>query len=234
MTVPAVGLALLLLLGGAAAAACLPAPPRTSTATRITTTRVERRRRGPVRPARRADEKQLAPAVTAAQVNRESLGLLMDTELTKQFGEPARTSSPTRCSQTAFLGRVQPLFTDLPATRSALHDHGLRPSGRTPVDPRRGRERRDRPEAHAEPTRDKLLEAGLQVRQTWLKNADITTDPRYGPDRTATPAGTARRSRRRGPTFAKSTPARRRRPRRSSSRLPAEPEVRLMPWRTAR
>ncbi|MET0839139.1 MAG: hypothetical protein ABWY19_10185, partial [Marmoricola sp.] len=35
---------------------------------------------------------------------------------------------------------------------------------------------------------DKLLQAGLQQRQTWLKKADITTDPRYGPDKDGYPS----------------------------------------------
>ena len=41
-----------------------------------------------------------------------------------------------------------------------------------------------------EPSRadiEQLLDAGLQERETWLKNADIDTDPRYGPTGTAGP-----------------------------------------------
>ena len=64
-------------------------------------------------------EKQLAPAITAAQVNRESLSLLMDTELTKQFGV-SEGLKPDQLISAAFLGRVQPLFEDLPAHSKTL------------------------------------------------------------------------------------------------------------------
>ena len=183
MAVPAAGLSLLLLSG------CSGVTPGTATdinGTRITTSRVSDVAAAQCDLRDVLTEQQLAPAVTAAQVSRESLSLLMDTELTKQFGE-SEGIDPDKLVAKSYLDRVQPLFKDLPATsralltdvfttwadsRAVLVEAGAKETGEQP----------------APANLDKLLEAGLQQRQTWLKDADIETDPRYGPDKDGYPS----------------------------------------------
>ena len=36
---------------------------------------------------------------------------------------------------------------------------------------------------------EQLINAGLQVREQWLEDADVETDPRYGPDKDGFPGG---------------------------------------------
>ena len=185
MSVPAVGVALLL-LSGCSGSGLPPGTASDVNGTRITTTRVSDVAAAQCDLRDVLTKKQLAPAITAAQVNRESLSLLMDTELTKQFGA-SEDFKPDPLLSEAFLGRVQPLFTDLPAdskalmtevftvwadTRSILVEAGSDATGQKPTFS----------------NADKLLEAGLQLREKWLKNAVITTDPRYGPDKDGYPS----------------------------------------------
>ena len=185
MTVPATGLALLLLSG------CSGSGLTSGTASDVNGTRIMTSRVGDVAAAQCdlrdvLTEKQLAPAITAAQVNRESLSLLMDTELTKQFGA-SEDIKPEPLIASAFLGQVKPLFKDLPAdskalltdvftswadSRSILVKIGSAATGEQP----------------SATNLDKLLNAGLQVREKWLKKAHITTDPRYGPDKHGYPS----------------------------------------------
>jgi hypothetical protein len=183
MAVPAVGLALLLLTG------CSGLTPGTASdvnGTRITTTRVSDLAAAQCDLRDVLTEKQLAPAITAAQVSRESLSLLMDTELTKQFGQ-SEDIDPDKLVAASYLSRVQPLFTGVPAgskavltdvfstwadSRAILVEAGSRATGEKP----------------SATNLDKLLEAGLQARQSWLKKADISTDPRYGPDKDGYPS----------------------------------------------
>ena len=185
MSVPAVGLALVL-LSGCSGSGLSPGTASDVNGTRITTSRVSDVAAAQCDLRDVLTEKQLAPAITAAQVNRESLSLLMDTELTKQFGA-SEDIDPDKLIGAAFLGRVQPLFTDLPAdskalmtevfslwadTRSILVKAGSAATGEKP----------------SATNLDKLLEAGLQERQRWLKTAQLTTDPRYGPDKDGYPS----------------------------------------------
>jgi hypothetical protein len=185
MSVPAVGVALLL-LSGCSGSGLPPGTASDVNGTRITTTRVSDVAAAQCDLRDVLTKKQLAPAITAAQVNRESLSLLMDTELTKQFGA-SEDFKPDPLLSEAFLGRVQPLFTDLPAdskalmtevftvwadTRSILVEAGSDATGQKPTFS----------------NADKLLEAGLQLREKWLKNAVITTDPRYAPDKDGYPS----------------------------------------------
>ena len=185
MSVPAVGVALLL-LSGCSGSGLPPGTASDVNGTRITSTRVSDVAAAQCDLRDVLTKKQLAPAITAAQVNRESLGLLVDTELTKQFGA-SKGIKPDPFLADAFFGRVQPLFTDLPAdskelmtsvftlwadTRSILVQAGSDATGEKP----------------SAANLDKLLDAGLQAREAWLKKAHITTDPRYGPDKDGYPS----------------------------------------------
>jgi hypothetical protein len=181
--VPTVGLALLLLSG------CSGLTPGTASdvnGKRITTSRVSDLAAAQCDLRGTLTKKQLAPPITAAQVSRDSLSLLMDSELAKQYAV-AKDLKPDPIIAAAFLSRVQPLFEDLPAhsktlltdvfrawadTRSVLVEAGSDATGEKP----------------SATNLDKLLDAGLQARAVWLKKADITTDPRYGPDKDGYPS----------------------------------------------
>ena len=110
----------------------------------------------------------------------------MDTELTKQFGE-SKDIEPDQLLAEAFFGRVQPLFTDLPAaskelmtavftvwadTRSILVEAGSGRHGPEAHVQQRGQAPRGRPAGAPE-----VAEEG-----------HITTDPRYGPDKDGYPS----------------------------------------------
>ncbi len=229
MSVPAVGVALLL-LSGCSGSGLPPGTASDVNGTRITTTRVSDVAAAQCDLRDVLTKKQLAPAITAAQVNRESLSLLMDTELTKQFGA-SEDIKPDPLLSEAFLGRVQPLFTDLPADSKALMTEVFTRLGGHPLDPRRGRERRDRAEAHVQQPGQAPRGRPAGCAQKWLKKAEITTDPRYGPDKDGYPSRDSASVSKARSTFAvdseKETPVPG-----VPQRAAAEPEVRLMPWRS--
>lgn len=132
-------------------------------------------------------KQQVASATTAARVNSDSLGLLMDTELAKQFGEDQGIESDPTVAKT-FLDQVLPLFEPLPAGeqadltdafrswaqgRSILVLAGAKASGQQPT-----------PQ-----NLEQLLNAGLTARSDWLKKTDvpIETDARYSPGKDGFP-----------------------------------------------
>ena len=185
MSVPAVGVALLL-LSGCSGSGLPPGTASDVNGTRITTTRVSDVAAAQCDLRDVLTKKQLAPAITAAQVNRESLSLLMDTELTKQFGASEGIDVDKLVAK-SFLDQVQPLFTDLPAdSKSLMNDvFGAWADSRSILVAAGSDATGEQPSPS---NLDKLLQAGLQQRQTWLKKADITTDPRYGPDKDGYPS----------------------------------------------
>jgi hypothetical protein len=126
-----------------------------------------------------------APATSAARIKQESLGLLMDVELTRQFGkEESLTANKSLAA--AFLGQVLPIFKPLPAEprnemtgvftdwakgRAILVEAGAAATGQQPTSE----------------NIEQLLNAGLKARDTWQKKIDIDTDPRYGPNKQGLP-----------------------------------------------
>lgn len=125
-------------------------------------------------------ESGTAPATSIARVNQESLSLLMDAELSLQFGEEESVTADTALTQ-AFFGQVEPVFEPLPEKarteftnvfqdwskgRAILVAVGSKATGQDP----------------SLENLEQLLNAGLQARQTWLDKAKIETNPLYGPD----------------------------------------------------
>lgn len=128
-----------------------------------------------------------APATSAARVRQESLGLLMDAELSQQFGKSEKVTAD-KVLAAGFLGQVEPVFKPLPRNsreeftsvfeewskgRAILVQIGAESTGTTPT----------------LQNLDQLLNAGLQARDAFLKKSDIDTDPRYAPDKDGFPGG---------------------------------------------
>ena len=110
----------------------------------------------------------------------------MDTELTKQFGASEGIEVDKLVAK-SFLDQVKPLFTDLPADSKSLMNEvfDVWADSRAILVKAGSDATGEQPSAS---NLDKLLQAGLQERQTWLEKADITTDPRYGPDKDGYPS----------------------------------------------
>ncbi|MET0998900.1 MAG: hypothetical protein ABWX73_09320 [Marmoricola sp.] len=185
LAVPTAGLALLV-LSGCSGTGLTPGTATEINGTRITTSRVSDVAAAQCDLRDVLTKQQLAPAVTAAQVNREALSLLMDTELTKQYGK-SKDIAPDKLIANAYLGQVQSLFKDLPSdSKSLLNDvFTTWADGRSILVQAGSDSTGEKPDGT---NLDKLLQAGLTERETWLKKADITTDPRYGPDKDGYPS----------------------------------------------
>lgn len=128
-----------------------------------------------------------APATSAARVRQESLGLLMDAELSQQFGKASKITADKLLTN-GFFGQVEPVFAPLPKKareeftsvfqdwskgRAILVQAGSKSTGTQPT----------------LQNLDQLLNAGLQARDAWLKKVRIDTDPRYAPDKRGLPGG---------------------------------------------
>lgn len=126
-----------------------------------------------------------APATSAARVHQESLGLLMDAELSQQFGKTSEISADKLLTQ-GFFAQVEPVFEPLPKKargeftsvfqewskgRAILVQAGAEATGQQPT----------------LENLEQLLNAGLQARDDFVKKADIDTDPRYAPDKLGLP-----------------------------------------------
>jgi hypothetical protein len=121
-----------------------------------------------------------APASSAARIKQESLGLLMDIELSNQFGK-AESLTADKSLAAAFLGQVLPIFKPLPTKsrnemtgvftkwakgRAVIVEAGAKATGQQPTSQ----------------NLEQLLNAGLKARDTWQKKIDIDTNPRYAPN----------------------------------------------------
>lgn len=128
-----------------------------------------------------------APATSAARVRQESLGLLMDAELSQQFGK-AQKIAADKLLAAGFLSQVAPVFKPLPRKareeftsvfkewskgRAILVQVGAGTTGTKPT----------------LQNLDQLLDAGFKARDAFLKKSDIDTNPRYAPDKNGFPGG---------------------------------------------
>lgn len=128
-----------------------------------------------------------ASAASAARVRQESLSLLMDAELSLQFGEDKDVTADEALSK-GFLNQVTPFFEKLPEKsdaeltevfktwsegRAILVQVGSAATGQQPT----------------ATNTEQLLNAGLQARDDWLEGADIETDAGYAPDKDGFPGG---------------------------------------------
>lgn len=121
------------------------------------------------------------------QVRQRSLGLLIDSELNRQFAQ-ARHLTPDPKFVNGFFSQfqsgIEPLpesarteltkvFRDWARGRAILVAAGSRATGQ-PADPN---------------NYNQLMKVGFQEREKWLRGVKIVTDPRYGPGKDGFPAG---------------------------------------------
>lgn len=128
-----------------------------------------------------------AGATARKQLVQQALALLMDVELSLQYGA-SEGVEPRAQESAATFAQVKPLLETLPEkyqpfmfdtfekwaqSRDVLTQLGVEATGQQP----------DATNAEA------LLNAGYQQREPWLKTVDIETDPRYGPTGIGWPGG---------------------------------------------
>jgi hypothetical protein len=123
--------------------------------------------------------------MSISRVKAQSLGLLMDTELSLQYAKDEKITPDTSLVN-GFYSQFEPGITPLPTkARTTLTDvFGSWAKGRAIL-----------VQAGAESTGQQvsldnlqqLLDAGLKDRTTWLKKASIDTDPRYAPGKDGFP-----------------------------------------------
>ena len=124
-------------------------------------------------------------ALPVSDIKRRSLGLLMDTALSKQYADSQDAAANPQVTQLIY-GQIEQSISALPAkargplgdafekwaeARSALVTVAARESGETP----------------STSNLEKLLDAGVAARQKWQKSITIDTDPRFSPDKTGFP-----------------------------------------------
>ena len=192
--------------------------------------RGRRPRRRPVRRGRPGCRGRRRHGHGDSRVHQQSLGLLIDTEVSRQYAEEEESRAPEDLADGLFAqferAHRRCRRSRAPCSRACSSDWA---DGRDML-VQAGR-RGDRPAARARQRRAGA-QRGLRGAGRWLEKGDIETDPRYPPARTA-----PRRGRRvgleAGSDFAKD--AGRGGARRRVGRAAAgQPEVRLTPWRADR
>ncbi len=128
---------------------------------------------------------QPGSAMPLTQVQRRSLGLLLEIELTKQYAAAKHLKADPRVVEaywSQYRGAIQQLpeqtakvlsatFHDFAQIRAVLVDAGSRATGQPP----------------SPSNLQDLTQAGLDARQKWLDDATVHTDPRFGPDQDGFP-----------------------------------------------
>ncbi len=146
-----------------------------------------------------------APTIAASRVRQESLSLLLDTELSHQFGESEDLSADKLLAR-GFFNQVAPFFENLPdQSREQLTKAFEEWSEGQAILVEAGSQATGE-EVSLEKA-EQLLNAGLAERAKWLADAEITTDPRYAPDEQGFPGGGDGSVSRPGSDFAKSAGA---------------------------
>jgi hypothetical protein len=130
---------------------------------------------------------QQVPATSASRINQESLGLLLDVELTRQFGEDQELRSDPAVVK-SLLTQVEPLFEPLgEEDREVMTEVFADWAEGRGVLAVAGSEETGQPVTAAQS--QQLIDAGLQVREQWLEDVEVETDPRYAPDEEGFPGG---------------------------------------------
>ncbi len=140
-------------------------------------------------------------SMAVSKLKQQSLGLLMDTRLSLQFGEDQDITAPPGLA-TAFYGQLEPSIKPLPEkARDVLVPVFRRwAEGRAVLVAAGGEATGQQPN---QSNVDQLLQSGLEARDAWLKTADIETDPRYAPSPEGYPGGGDASVSRAGSDFAK-------------------------------
>lgn len=182
--VPSAALALLLLTG------CGQLSPGTASnlnGTRITNDEVNDLAAAQCVAADRAAKTGNSTTMSISSVKQQSLGLLMDTELSMQYAKDQGITPELSLSK-GYYSQLEPGITPLPGKartvltnvfenwakgRAILVQAGSRSTGETP----------------SLTNLDKLINAGLQDRTSWMKKSKIETDARYAPTKDGYPGG---------------------------------------------
>ena len=146
-----------------------------------------------------------APAASASRVRQESLGLLLDTELNKQFGKSEGIEADKALAQALFR-QVSPFFEPLPEKdRNVFHEvFGDWAEGRAILAQVGGEATGQQPSPE---NLEQVMNAGLLARDKWQKKADIKTDPSFAPGKDGFPGGGDGSVSRASSDFAKSAAA---------------------------
>jgi hypothetical protein len=126
-------------------------------------------------------------SMAISRVRQQSLGVLMDTELSRQYAEDEGIT-PSKEIADGFYGQFEPGIEPLPEetrevltevfekwalSRAVLVEAGSRETGQ---DPDVGNV-------------EELVNAGLSAREPWLQDVEINTDPRFSPAANGFPGG---------------------------------------------
>ena len=121
-----------------------------------------------------------APAASASRVRQESLALLMDNELSKQFGKSEGIEVDKALAKALF-GQVAPFFEPLPEKDRTVFNEvfGDWAEARAILVQAGGESTGQQPSPE---NLEQVMSAGLQAREKWQQQeADIRTDPRFAP-----------------------------------------------------
>ena len=199
---PSAALALLLLSG---CGAITPGTAAVVNGTRITNDEVNDLAAAQCVAADRAAAAGSSTATPIAQVKQQSLGLLMDTELSLQYAADQELDPPQSLAR-VFYSQLEPSISPLPSKartvltdvfeswargRAVLVTVGSEATGQAP----------------SPDNIEELISAGLEERTSWLESAEIETDPRYAPTERGFPGGGDGSVSRAGSDFAKSAAA---------------------------
>ncbi len=126
-------------------------------------------------------------SIAISSIKRQSLGLLMDTELSLQFAREENIDVP-RGLATAFYNQLEPSIKPLPAEARVVLEDVFRTyaQGRAALVQAGGQATGQQPSLE---NVQQLLEAGVGARDAWLEEAEIETDPRYAPSPEGYPGG---------------------------------------------
>jgi hypothetical protein len=183
--VPAAAVALLLLTG--CGGDMTPGTAAVVNGSRITDDEVKALADAQCTAADVAAEAGNATTAAVSRVKRQSLGLLMDIELSEQYAE-AEGIEPQKTLADGFYNQLEPGITPLPGkARTVLADVFQAWAEGRAILVQAGS--RSTGEEIGFTNVEQLLNAGLQDRETWLKKADIETNPRYGPNENGFPGG---------------------------------------------
>jgi hypothetical protein len=126
-------------------------------------------------------------ATALSRIHQQSLYLLIDAEISKQYAEKKGLEASKDLAD-AFFSQFESSLAKLPAKpRTVLEDLFKDWAESRAVLVQAGSEA-----AGQEPSQDnleQLLNAGLQARAKWMQDADIDTDPRYAPGKDGLPGG---------------------------------------------
>jgi hypothetical protein len=178
------GLATLLLTG------CGELTPGTASQvdeTRITDSEVHDLAEAQCAAADRAAAAGQSTTMPVSRVQQQSLGLLIDTELSLQFAQDEDIEWE-RSVADGFFNQLEPGITPLPEkTRTVLTDVFRDWSKGRAILVEAGSQATD--EEVTFTNVDQLIAAGLQERDAWQQDVDVRTDPRYSPNEQGFPGG---------------------------------------------